>query len=134
MIPGLNPLYTYGYGNGSMSDLHEFVNAGAVVADVRYAPYSHNPEWKKENLAKELGANYVWIPALGNVNYKNGKKIAIPQMQYGLAELRDYLECQPVVLLCVCPQWEECHRRMVADRAAQVFGIQVWHLGRGDRI
>lgn len=134
MADELYQLYTYGYGNGDMEDLKRWASGGIAIADIRYSPRSANPDWSKDNLSRVLGRHYHWLFPLGNKNYKVGGKPYIPLLQEGLAQLRDLMEFQPVVLLCVCPDVEKCHRTIVANEAARLFGAMPWHLRRGDDI
>jgi uncharacterized protein (DUF488 family) len=63
-------LYTAGYGAGwSRDSLGRVMEAaGAVLVDIRQAPWSRSPQWQKPALAGMFAERYVHLPALGNLN------------------------------------------------------------------
>jgi uncharacterized protein (DUF488 family) len=107
--------YTLGYQGQKPEALLAAVSGiGAVLCDIRYAPYSRQPGWSKKPLQALFGTTYQHIPQLGNVNYKSGGSIAIADMDAGLKIVLDLLEHRPVVLMCVCRRYKTCHRRDIA--------------------
>jgi hypothetical protein len=125
-------LYTYGYANGNIEDLHRYVRDGAVVLDIRYSPNSYIPGWGKERLEAALRDEYRWVHDLGNRNYRDGP-VQIVNMDRGMGVVEGYVdEDTPVVLLCACRDLGRCHRKLVAQEAAARFGVQVIHLKPGE--
>lgn len=120
-------VFHFGYqGHKSSEALLAAVNEiGAVLCDVRLVPYSRwQPAWNKKNLTSLFGDAYVHIPQLGNLNYKSGGPVAIADMEAGLQIVLEILEKQPVVLMCVCRNFETCHRSHVAAEFEN-YGVKV---------
>lgn len=130
----MNKLYTYGYSGGSIEGLRKFVQKNrAVLADVRYKPYSRfTPQWGQKSLLQTFGVRYTHLLSLGNINYKGqfGDAIQFVDWNKGLQELKDILETNPVVLLCVCKDLRICHRLEIAEKAQQALGVEVVHLDK----
>lgn len=118
-------LFTYGYARGSLRDLDRFVEQGALIGDVRFNPFSERREWGRDALRERYGADYRWFRKLGNVRYRTGG-IEIADLEPGLHQLRAHLQKRPVVLLCGCEHWHECHRTWVAIYAAHKFPGLEW--------
>jgi len=117
--------YHFGYQGHKPEDLLLAVEAlGAVLCDIRYAPYSRQPGWSKKALVAMFGAAYRHIPELGNLNYKGeyGAGIRIADLDGGLETVFKILERRPVVVMCVCREFETCHRLTVAE-ALQELGV-----------
>jgi len=124
----MHTLYTAGYTGLKPDQLKATAERlGAVVADIRFRPFSRNPAWSKVNAEKVLGARYVWVKGLGNKNYKGGP-IAFDDLESGISLVGTLLETQPVILLCVCPDVETCHRKTAAEKLAEAIGCEVKHL------
>lgn len=129
----LHGLYSYGYLGAALDDLRGYAAAGALILDVRYAPTSRNPVWRRAHLRRELGRRYDWCRDLGNESYRSGEAIRIADLDAGLRRLESCLSEGPVVLLCACADWRACHRRTVAEAAAAVFpGLRIVHLAPGE--
>lgn len=139
-----NPLYTYGYiGNrDALKDLKRYAEAGCLIADIRMAPYSQRPDFRQGHLKKELGAAYLHLPALGNLNYQRAGKepIQINDLSNGLHSLDALLQHQPVVILCGCKDHETCHRNIVQTELRvwqRLMGFDVssvHHLAHGESL
>lgn len=109
-------LYSAGYQRLDLAAFCRFVEAqNLVVVDVRLKPVSRNFQWNKNNLAKLLGARYVWVEELGNLNYKGGP-IALKDEETGLARLQAVLTKSDALVLCVCADPSICHRTIVIAR------------------
>lgn len=125
-----HPIYTLGYGAGwSPSTLAaEVARHDALLWDIRYQPWSRTRQWRREALAELLGERYVYVKALGNVNYRGGPiQLADPAAAVRPARLA--LERWPLILLCGCPDHEDCHRSVAADYlAGELGGVAVVHL------
>jgi hypothetical protein len=120
-----NRLYTLGY-QGIRPEI--FTNIALAlswkVLDIRFSPRSRNPGYSKKRLSEALGFQYTHLPALGNVNYKSGGPIEIPDLDTGLARLRRHLHFMPCLLLCVCKNYDTCHRKTVIEAYHAKTGIQ----------
>lgn len=134
----MNTLSTIGYAQlRSVTQLIELAHPrSAMIADIRFTPWSKDEQWQQPSLLKRMceldfgnfNCSYIHIRELGNVNYKNGGPIQIFQPEPGLAKLKEHLADRPVILLCGCRNVENCHRKVVADLAAQQFGCEIEHL------
>lgn len=118
--------YHFGYLSGLPPDaLADFLErADAVLVDVRYTPLARDPTWRKTALATRLGARYVWLQDLGNINYKNGGPIVLKDVEAGLRALRHRLTTHSVVVMCACASLPTCHRALIAQRL-EADGVQV---------
>lgn len=122
-------LYTFGYQKQHPQTLYDHLKRlGAVLVDIRYSPHSRNPVWNGGNLSIVLGNRYVYLRSLGNVNYNSEEGIRIADIETGGAKVAAMMQVAPVILLCVCPNPETCHRKVVADALAVRYGWQVEHL------
>jgi uncharacterized protein (DUF488 family) len=121
-------IYTTGYhgGPGSKPDRTlENLNAlcerrGLFVADIRYVPWSRNPLFESPRLSRALGDRYLWIPSLGNKNYRGdlGDEVMISNYPVGIKPLLAYAHDTGLspLLLCQCRDYDCCHREDVANR------------------
>lgn len=123
-------LYTYGYLNGSLSDIEAHVESlDAIVVDVRLKAWSRKPDWRKATLVKLLGSRYVQVSDLGNLNYKSQYgPILLKNEVAGMAMLRKMMNAAPVILLCACRDTATCHRTTVALIAYRMWSCHVEHL------
>lgn len=124
-----NKVYHFGYQGHKPEDLlAECRRLGAILLDIRYAPYSRwQAGWQRKSLQLLFGPDYLHVPQLGNINYKNGLPIEIADMEAGLSIVFEQLKSRPVVLMCVCREFERCHRRLVAEELEE-RGIAVMPL------
>lgn len=119
MTAPLHPLYSCGYQGHQVEALRQQAERlDAIVADVRLKPFSRDPAWRRGPLERVLGARYVWIEALGNLNYRGPGPVLLKDAEAGLAVLREFLSQRPVILLCVCASPVACHRTVVANAIA----------------
>lgn len=109
----------FGYGaTGSMAYLASLMQTpSTLLIDTRYSPNARRPEWRKGALERKYGERYRWTGAhLGNVNYNNDGPIALANPVRGVHQLCRYLqEGYDLVLLCWCPEYEQCHRRVIVE-------------------
>jgi len=125
----MHKLYTIGYQSLEPEHLEQWVcQLGALLLDVRLSPRSRRATWSQHALSEWFGERYWHLDLLGNVNYKSGRPIQLKDEQAGLTVLKELLEDQPVILLCGCRNVQECHRRVIAERMAEGFGVEVEHL------
>jgi len=127
----MHKIYTFGYQQRKPEELQaEVGRLGAVVIDVRIKPYSRVVTWNKKRLQAMFGAAYRHIYALGNENYKAGAgaPVKLVNEQGGLAQAREILAAQPLILLCYEADPATCHRTYIAERLAEMTGAAVVHL------
>lgn len=113
----MNPILTAGYSGHTVAELHEAVLAmNAVVLDIRMSPRSRMPDWNMDNLFRVLGPhNYRHLPDWGNLNYGGRGDIKLQNPPLGLVQVVRWVRQQPVILLCGCREYSECHRRVCAQ-------------------
>ena len=126
-------LYTLGYVGWRLDALQATLDATqAVLVDIRFAPYSRNPVFRKAPLQAQLGARYVHVQALGNRNYQGGP-VDIVDYQRGLRIVAGLLDqWGAAILMCACAEVEECHRKGVGERLREDLGLTLVHLQRPD--
>jgi uncharacterized protein (DUF488 family) len=128
-------LYTYGYLAGALADLERYAAEGALILDIRINPTSRNPLYRQGHLKRVLGEAYHWCPELGNPNYKSGGPPALADETAGMAALETLADRQPVVMLCACRDWRECHRRLAAEAfVARHPEAEVRHLALDEKL
>ena len=134
-MPDVQRLYTYGYLSSTLPELQQIAAAGALILDIRINPTSRNPVWRQGHLRKVLGEAYDWCPDLGNPNYKTGGPMALANEEAGMAVLEPLVIRGPVVMLCACRDWRQCHRRLAAEAFFQRHpDTQVVHLQPGESL
>lgn len=124
-----NKIYTTGYTAKNVADLPFLLeNLDAVLADIRFAPYSKHFEWRRDYLKLLLKNKYRHVSALGNRTYKENK-ITIHNFDLGLKVIESWNE--NVVLMCACEKLENCHRFVVTNelkkRGYGVEEVQNWN-------
>jgi len=126
-------LYTVGYIGWRLQDIQAVLESHqASLVDIRFAPYSRNPAFRKAHLQAQLGARYVHAQALGNRNYQGGP-VEIVDYQRGRRIIAGLLDqWGAAILMCACAEVEECHRKGVGDRLRDDLGLTLVHLQRPD--
>lgn len=112
----MSELYHFGYSGQDVHALKAWLEAhdGRLI-DIRMKPSARDPRWRQAYLAKHLGPHYRHVPALGNVNFRGGP-IELADPEAGLAALRAWLQDgQTLVVMCICRDYQVCHRRTVAE-------------------
>jgi uncharacterized protein (DUF488 family) len=119
-----------------------------LVTDVRRFPGSRrHPQYSSDQLARSLGdldVAYRWAERLGgrrkgvtgspNVGLHNpsfrayADHMQTPEFGGALAELLDDAARQPTAVMCAESLWWRCHRRLIADAAALLHGVEVRHV------
>jgi uncharacterized protein (DUF488 family) len=137
----MNTIYTIGYSRLNFDNLIRTVEVeDLLLIDTRMSARSRVPQWNKGRLEKALGARYVHIRELGNVNFKNPEAgMVLFDPETGIQQAVQLLEKQSVLLLCGCFDVEHCHRKLVAELLADATGspiihwtgkdIDEWHIG-----
>jgi uncharacterized protein (DUF488 family) len=123
-------LYTLGYSGWTPEAIQEAAQSlNAVVCDIRYAPASRHPQWRKHQLVQLLGSRYQHVQALGNRNYKSGGPVALTDYDTGKQVIAEILATgQSVILMCACKNLVHCHRRTAAEQLAADLGVCLMHL------
>src|SRR2546430_231941 len=87
-----------------------------LLIDTRYSPNSKMPQWTGSALKAKYGDRYRFAGKfLGNVNYKGGP-MTLANPARGIEGLVMYLnEGYDLILLCQCPEFSACHRRLIVD-------------------
>ncbi len=104
---------------------------GWSLVDIRSSRRSYLEEWSGSSLRRHFRHSYHAMPELGNVNQlapANPMQLLDPTA--GLAKVGHLLEAgMDCLLLCACPDWQHCHRRLVATLLKQVYPtLEVTHL------
>lgn len=118
----MNTVYSVGYSLGGAEEhVETLVNQGALLIDTRLSPKSWRAGWQKADLERKYKDKYHWAGNyLGNVNYNNDKPITLKNPAVGIRGLMTYLrEEYDLILLCQCPDYESCHRKVIADLLLQ---------------
>lgn len=125
----MTTIYTFGYLGRTPEELARAAHEhDAVVVDTRYNPTSRLAVWRQGALTRLLGADYLVVRDLGNVNYRVGTPIVIAAPEQGLPIVEALLADQPVILLCACRDGATCHRTVVAQMLAERTGAPIVHL------
>ena len=143
-----HPIFTIGYEGASVAAFVAALReAGvALVLDIRAAPVSRKKGFSKTPLAQHLseaGIGYRHMRGLGTP--KQGRQAARsgdhdaferifrdhleePEALLDLGETLGLAAAQPVCLLCLERDPEQCHRLIVAERMAKEGGQPIRHL------
>jgi uncharacterized protein (DUF488 family) len=130
-------LYTFGYlASSAERTFAELIETKTPVVDIRYKPVSRQWQYNQQVLSGRSGILYYWIEELGNERYKealSGKysepRIKLHNVRAGLVKLKAILDRHgKAALMCACAAATTCHRRTVADLAAERLGYHVIHL------
>ena len=153
---GAASLLTVGHGTLRAEELAELLGSAGVqlVVDVRSAPGSRrNPHFGRAELERWLptaGIDYRWEKDLGghrrplegsaNTALRHpafrgyADYMATGSFAAGLAGLLAEAAARPTVAMCAETLWWRCHRRLIADAAALLAGVEVCHLGHDGRV
>lgn len=113
-------IYTAGYSGHTPQQLLAAANAlNAIVVDVRFSPFSRVPGWSDKELKFLLGERYHHIVALGNVNHSNEQQMQLLNEQLGLDCIEGMAKCISLILLCGCPCYDSCHRKLIHELLLQ---------------
>ena len=132
----MNTIYTIGYTNITAAALKAFAEAqDALVVDTRFSPHEPSTEWEFDRLEAYFGDRYLHVGAFGNANYlkqMGHNRIVLANPQAGAQIVLPLLERQPVILICVCANYQTCHRKTVAEYLQPLSGAPVVHLSPED--
>ena len=126
-------LYTIGYAAlEGVEQLQGLFPQQVLLIDIRYYPASRwRPEWSRKRLIERFSTNYCHIRELGNINYRSSTlPIKLVDAAAGVSWIAGFLQAgRDVCLLCACADWENCHRRVVAELLQnEIVGLQPIHL------
>jgi len=147
------PIFTIGHSTRTIPDFAALLQAGEVevIVDVRTIPRSRtNPQYNEDALPgglKPHGMGYRRIAELGglrgrsldvapelnafwkNRSFHNYADYALSDaFESGLAELLALAAEHRSAIMCSEAVWWRCHRRVVADVATVLHGVDVRHL------
>lgn len=110
-------VYGLGYSGRDLDDIVRIAQRlDAIVADIRFSPYSRNPQFRQPALQARLGADYVHMRSFGNRNYKGGP---IEIVNYADGKAWVLQQTRDVILMCMCKDPATCHRTTVMQRLAE---------------
>ncbi|MEE9554157.1 MAG: DUF488 domain-containing protein [candidate division Zixibacteria bacterium] len=137
-------LFTIGYEG---RDINKFtgilaLNGVEKVVDIRAVPHSRRREFSKKHLPEKLaeaGIEYIHIVELGSPKELREKVKADDDYEFFFIEYEKYLKTRTgtindlaviateksVCLLCYEKDVNRCHRRIVAERIAEVISGKV---------
>lgn len=120
-----HPIFHFGYSGQNFDDITTSIaQSGAILVDIRYSPRSRVSTWRQAAFEKRLGGRYRWKgDLLGNRNYGGGP-IDVVDLRGGLQFIQESAAQCPVVIMCVCPTAEGCHRQSIV-LALQEAGLDV---------
>lgn len=146
----VGPLFTVGHGTRTAAELTALLRGAGVeaVVDVRSAPGSRrNPQFARAQLEEWMSAagfSYRWEPDLGgfrrpmpdspNVGLRHpsfrgyADYMSTERFASALAHVLEEAETASTALMCAESLWWRCHRRLIADAAVLLFGIEVRHI------
>ncbi|MGM9471507.1 DUF488 domain-containing protein [Pseudarthrobacter sp. YS3] len=149
-------LLTVGHGTASQAGFAELLSSAGVQAlvDVRIAPGSRKfPHFGKDLLAEWLpaaGVEYRWEKRLGgfrklppespdaalrNESFRAyAAYMRSPEFRAALGGVLSQAGEQSVAIMCSETVWWRCHRRLIADHALLLDGVDVQHLMPGGKL
>jgi hypothetical protein len=136
-------LATMGYGAQSPDWSWELpavmrFNSQAVIVDTRQSPRCDwSATWQRPTLEQTWGKRYIWKgDLLGNLNYRNpGLPIQLANEVAGVSWVIQCLQQGwTLILLCGCPTYDRCHRKVIYDRVKARVGDQLPEYEPGQRV
>lgn len=149
-------LYTFGHGTLTQDEIVQLVQRAGLqrVVDVRTVPKSRTHPWVWGDrmalwVPEQSGATYVWERDLGgfrtpqptshhtalrNASFRGyADYMETERFLSALSRLVDSLGAQKTAIMCSETLWWRCHRRLIADAAVLLHGIDVQHLSANGR-
>ena len=136
----LGSLATYGYADKYTGQEIEWamrVNPSALLVDTRYHPVcSWSKEWQWKTLEQQWGNRYHWMGKwVGNVNHGTGQPIQLAHEHKGIAWIVQHLEeGDTVILLCACPHYPTCHRKVIYEKVKAKLGERLIEFTSGQKV
>ena len=118
----------FGYASGGMALLERLMgDETTYLVDIRLSPRSGWQVFNKEALKTRFHSQYIHLPELGNINYRNGQPIQIAHPDHGIPRLiRGLNQGYTLLLMCGCKEYGSCHRRTVVNLLIGAMpGVQV---------
>ena len=149
-VPERDRLYTVGHGTIEAAPFARLLTPPEIshLVDVRSVPGSRrNPQFGQRAMEEWLpayGIAYRWEPDLGG--FRRASKVSAntglrhpafrgyadymqtPTFRAALDRLIAEAARSPTVIMCSEAVWWRCHRRLIADAATLLAGIDVLHL------
>lgn len=118
-------IYSIGYKNVLPSELSRIVDdLDATLIDIRYAPTSFSPFWKKDFLQGLYNDKYLHIKDLGNINFNNNNDIKILDLERGIDNVLNG-NFKNVIFMCACEDLNECHRKIIKEYLMKKYSIEM---------
>jgi uncharacterized protein (DUF488 family) len=149
-------LFTIGHGTASQQELLDRLRGSdlRLVVDVRIAPGSRrHPHVGRDALSRWLpgaGIDYQWEKRLGGFRklLPDPPDVALRNDSFrayaGHMRTQDFQDAvdgviaesthRPTAVMCSESVWWRCHRRLIADFASLVRGVDVRHVMPGGRV
>jgi len=149
-------LYTVGHGTLALEELTGLLGGAGIskLVDVRSFPGSRRlPHFAREEMARSVpaaGVRYEWRPALGGRRRPRPGSVNVAWRNLSFQAYADYMASTAfldaldqlvadaagdnVAVMCSESLWWRCHRRLIADGAVLLRGIEVWHLFHDTRV
>ncbi len=147
----LTTLLTLGHGTAGELDLAALLRLNGIraVVDVRSVPKSRlHPQVWKDRLAQWVpdlaGASYQWCPALGGFRRPRADSPNVALRHAAFRGYADYMQGdvflraldeltslageRGTAIMCSESLWWRCHRRLIADAASLLRGLDVAHI------
>jgi uncharacterized protein (DUF488 family) len=144
-------LLTLGHGTASQEDLAARIRAAQIarLVDVRSVPKSrrHPHVWREQMelwVPSETGATYTWAAELGGFRKAQPDSLNTALRHPSFRGYADYMETdrfrdalallletaarQRTAIMCSETLWWRCHRRLIADAAVLLHGVEIAHL------
>ncbi|MBX6360928.1 MAG: DUF488 family protein [Acidobacterium ailaaui] len=117
-------------GHGLVMDHLIRCSPTATLVEARWSARSRRPGWSAAALRNHYGERYIELGyLLGNTAYREPGVIQIAQLEQGVARLLELLERgkSPLILLCACRDYAQCHRRVICEAVQQVDQrVKIW--------
>jgi len=149
-------LLTFGHGTASQEELATLISGAEIerVVDVRTVPKSraHPHVWSDRMVLwvpEQAHAEYLWQRDLGgfrtpaptshhtalrNANFRGyADYMETQRFRDAFASLIESLPQCRVAVMCSETLWWRCHRRLIADAATLLEGVDVFHLMPGGK-
>lgn len=144
-------LFTFGHGTLTQDEIAQLVSRNELgrVVDVRTVPKSRTHPWvwserMAEWIPEQAGAQYVWQRDLGgfrtpmptshhtalrNPSFRGyADYMETERFRSALEQLLTSLAGTKTAIMCSETLWWRCHRRLIADAATLLHGMNVLHL------
>ena len=149
-------LFTVGHGTLEIDELTAVLSRTGIsgVVDVRSFPGSRRfPHFNREAMTvtvPDAGLGYEWNPNFGGRRKPRTASAHVAWRNRSFQAYADYMMTQPfrialdqllvdaserdVAMMCAEAVWWRCHRRLIADAAVLLHGVEVRHLFHDGRL